>query len=124
MSISKKTTKNKKTFTKYDNELMDIVMGKVKPSSVCVFLQLVRHANRKTKETFVSNERIAEILECSVSTIERAITELSKEGYIIRRKRKYASSITTVVMSTEDIGNLDIKEVVSRKPKKIKKSIL
>lgn len=71
-----------------DNRVLDDFMPKIQPTGLAIYTILARYANNNTATTFVSIEKIAEMIGCSRRTVERYIAGLERLKLIGRTSGK------------------------------------
>lgn len=84
MTVEKFSIEQPTKFSMIPEWLLDI---DISPRAYQVYGALAKYANNSTKETFVSQQTLAERLNCARSTINNAIQELRQRGCIVVQER-------------------------------------
>lgn len=95
VSMGMENVKNKEikkgNFFKMGNIFVDEYAKVLGKSAVGVYVCLKRHMHNKTRIAFPSEKTIAEKLDMSIRTVQRAIKKLEDYGFIIKQKTKSES---------------------------------
>jgi predicted transcriptional regulator len=83
---------NIKSFTSWKLAWADALMIGVEPRDFRVAFCLLQHANASTRDIYPSQARIAFLLRCSESTVERAVAKLVKNGWLERSRENRQQS--------------------------------
>lgn len=94
---AKETGNNFGYFELFSDTIEKLYMSDLSKTSLKVFLYLCKNCNGENGRIYKSNETIAKEMDYSVRSIEDAMKELKKAGFIVRFRRFNNSSVTYVI---------------------------
>jgi len=89
--------------------VLDAVAGdrRLQPVDVCVLVYVTKFADGDGSGCFAANETIADAVGVSQRTIKRSMVKLVDLDMIARRRRKWRSAVTTILVGADSRGAAD-----------------